>query len=157
VVVLEPRQLDERHHLADALGAALAVPAEQLERQADVARDRAPVVEDGVLEDDPVVAVEPRAVRVLAVDDDAADRRLDQVADDPQKGRLAAAGRPDQRDELARLHLEVDPVEREHVAPLEPLRHALDRDGGRLRHAASPMVPTCRPVISDGRRREGTS
>ena len=40
-----------------------AVPAEQLERQRDVLRDRAPVEEHGVLEDDPVVVVEPRLVR----------------------------------------------------------------------------------------------
>ena len=45
-----------------------AVPAEHLERQRDVLRDRAPVEEHGVLEDDPVVAVEPRLLRGLAVD-----------------------------------------------------------------------------------------
>ena len=37
----------------------------------------------------------------LAVHDDVARRRLDQVADDPQQRRLAAARRADQRDELA--------------------------------------------------------
>ena len=47
----------------DALGAARALPAEHLERQGDVLRHRAPVEEDGVLEDDPVVAVEARLVR----------------------------------------------------------------------------------------------
>ena len=36
--------------------------------------DGAPVVEDGVLEDDPVVAVEARLVGGLAVDGDAAAR-----------------------------------------------------------------------------------
>ena len=60
MVVLEAGQLDELEHLVDARLAPRAVPAEQLERQRDVLRDRAPVEEHGVLEDDPVVAVEPR-------------------------------------------------------------------------------------------------
>ena len=99
--------------------------------------DRAPVVEDGVLEDDPVVAVEPGLVGALAVDEHVALARLDQVADDPQQRRLAAAGRADQGDELARLHVEVDPVEREHVAALEALREPGDRDGGGIRAHAT--------------------
>ena len=102
------------------------VPAEQLERQRDVPRDGPPVVEHGVLEDDPVVAVEPRLVRGLAVDDDLAGGRLDQVADDPQQRRLAAARRPDQRDELARLDLEVDLLA---ARRRSPLREALAPDG----------------------------
>ena len=40
-----------------------AVPLQQLERQGDVLRDRAPVVQHRRLEDDPVVAVEPGARR----------------------------------------------------------------------------------------------
>ena len=40
---------------------------------------------------------------VLPFTVDPARRRLDEVADDPQQRRLAAARRPDQRDELARL------------------------------------------------------
>ncbi len=129
MVLLEAGQLDEVDHLADAGLAALAVPAGHLERQGDVLRHRAPVVEDGVLEDDPVVAVEPGPVRGLAVDQHVALARPDQVADDPQQRRLAAARRADQRDELARLDVEVDPVEREHVAALEALRQPGDRDG----------------------------
>ena len=69
-------------------------------------------------------------MRALAVDEHLALARLDQVADDPQQRRLAAAGRSDQGDELARLDVEVDPVEREHVAALEALREPGDRDGG---------------------------
>ena len=48
--------------------APLAVPAEHLERQRDVLRDRAPVEEHRVLEHDPVVAVDARLPRRLAVD-----------------------------------------------------------------------------------------
>ena len=43
--------------------------------------------------------------------------------------------RPDQRDELAGLDVEVDPLEREHVAALEALRQPCDRDGRCFRHA----------------------
>ena len=96
-------------------------------------RDGPPVVEHGVLEDDPVVAVEPRLVRGLAVDERPRRRGLDQVADDAQQRRLAAARRADQRDELARADVEVDVLERDDPAALELLRHALERDGGRRR------------------------
>ena len=47
---------------------ARAVPAEHLERQRDVLRDGAPVEEHGVLEDDPVVAVDRACGARLAVD-----------------------------------------------------------------------------------------
>ena len=87
-------------HARRAPGAA---PAEHLERQRDVLRDGAPVEEHGRLEDDPVVAVDAGLVRRLPVHGDPPGRRLDEVADDPQQRRLAAARRPDQRDELARL------------------------------------------------------
>ena len=56
--------------------------------------DRPPVEQDRRLEDHPVVAVEARLVRRLAVDDDRPVRRRRQVADDPQQRRLAAARRP---------------------------------------------------------------
>ena len=127
VVLLEPGELDELDHLLDARRALRAVPAQHLERQRDVLRDRAPVVEDGRLEDDPVVAVEPRLAGRLAVDRDVARRRLDDVADDAQQRRLPAARRSDQRDELATLDLEVDALERRDTALAEDLRDAADR------------------------------
>ena len=68
MVVAEVLELNQLEHLLDALRAAGAVPAEHLERQRDVLRHRAPVVEDRRLEDDAVVAVEPRAARGLPVD-----------------------------------------------------------------------------------------
>ena len=72
VVALEAGELDEPSISSTRSARALAVPAEHLERQRDVLRDRAPVVEHGVLEDDPVVAVDPRLARRLPVDDDLA-------------------------------------------------------------------------------------
>src|SRR5205823_940028 len=104
----------------------LARPAGHLERQGDVLRDRAPVVEDRVLEDDPVVAVLARLARGLAVDGDLPARRLDQVADDSQERRLAAPRGADQRDELALADLEVDPFHRGRLP--EALRDAGDLD-----------------------------
>src|SRR5207302_8161634 len=118
-------ELDELQHLAHALAAPATVPAAHLERQRDVLRDGAPVVEHRVLEDDPVVAVEAGPVRRLAVHDDLALARRDQVADDAQERRLPAPGRADQRDELAGVDPDVDPGERGRAARAE-LRDALD-------------------------------
>ena len=89
--------------------------------------DGPPVVEDCRLEDDPVVAVEPRAVRGLPVDEDLAGRRLDEIADDAQERRLPAARRADERDELAAPDLEVDVLERGDAALAERLRDSRAR------------------------------
>src|SRR5207237_9117409 len=67
----------------------------------------------------------------LAVHYDLALAGRDEVADDAQERRLAAAGRPDQRDGLARVDLDVDPGERGRAA-VEALRDARDLDRGRL-------------------------
>ena len=128
MVVAEPVQLDELEQLVDARLAPRAVPAEQLERQRDVLRDRAPLEQHRVLEDHAVVVVGACPRRRLAVDRGGPARRLDQVADDPEQRRLAAAGRTDQRDELPRLDRQVDVLEGCDVAALEPLRQALDLD-----------------------------
>ena len=74
------------------------------------------------------VAIEPRSMRGLAVDEDLPCRRRDEVADDAQERRLATARGPDQRDELAPPDLEVDLLERGHAAFAEGLRHALGGD-----------------------------
>src|SRR5262249_37967656 len=124
---------DQPEQLVHALRPLLAAPAEQLERQRDVLGDGAPVVEHRFLEDDPVVVVAPRLRGRLAVDLDDALGGVDQVADDPQQRRLAAAGRADQRDEFLRPDVEVDPAQRGH-AGLELLRDALDRNGGTVAH-----------------------
>ena len=122
--------------------ALVAVPAEHLERQRDVLRDGAPVVEHGVLEDDPVVAVEPRLLRRLAVDRARVPLgRLDEVADDAEQRRLAAARRADQRDELARLDRQVDALRAPSVALRELLRDAL-----RARRPAASCVVLRRPA-----------
>src|SRR5262249_5295457 len=80
---------------------------------------------------------EPRPLRGLAVDGDRARARLDDVADDPEQGRLAAAGRADQRDELALTDLQVDVLQRDDAAAAERLRDALDRDDRVNAHAVA--------------------
>ena len=68
-------------------------------------------------------------------------RRLDEVADEPEQRRLAAAGRPDERDELALADGQVDRFERGdgRVAGPNTLLDARDLDDrGHLlgRHSA---------------------
>ncbi len=78
------------------------------------------------------------AVRGLPLTRHVPVRRLDQVADDAQERRLAAAGRADQRDELARLDLEVD---------------VLQRDGAALELFVTPLIATARHATCSGARR----
>ena len=113
------------------------VPPAKLEGKRDVLRDRPPVVQDGVLEDDPVVAVAASPTRALPVDDDLARRGVDQVADDAQERRLPAAGRPDEGDELAGEDVEIDRLQRRDATRAEGLRHVAERDDGLGAH------PTC--------------
>ena len=110
--------------------------AVDLERQLDVALDAPPVEQDRCLEDHPVVAVAAGLRRRLAVDEDLAGGRRGEVADDPQQGGLAAARRPDERDELAGPDRQVDAGQRlDGTSPLpargEDLGDARDLDDGR--------------------------
>src|SRR5205823_6137579 len=130
VVVAEPAELDEVEHLAHPLRSTPPRPPRHLERECDVLPDGAPVVEHRILEDDPVVAVDAGLARGLSVHDDRARARLDQVSDDPEQGGLPAAGRPDQRHELALCDLEVDALERDRAPAAELLRDVLDGDDG---------------------------
>ena len=119
VPVGEVGEADQLEQLGDARRARGAVDAVQLERQLDVRRDRAPRQQARLLEGDAVVLVEPGLPR-------AACRRpsivppvgLVEVGDQAQQRALAAAARPDQRDELAGGDVEVDVVERVHVVVL---------------------------------------
>ena len=143
MVAGERGELHEVEHRVDALAAPRAAPAQHLERQRDVLRDRAPVVEHRRLEDDAVVAIEPRPPRGLAVHRDLAAGGLDDVADDAQERRLPAPGRPDQGDELALADLEVDALQRRHLPLGEDLRDALegdDRFGAHTRRSGARLT-----------------
>src|SRR3954451_7254008 len=136
MVLRECRQLDELEHLVDAGVSPAAAPPQELERQRDVLRDRPPVVEHRVLEHDPVVVVAPRSICRLPVYLDRAGRRLDEVADDSKERRLPAPGRPDQRDELSRLDVEVDSGQRGD-SRTELLRDASNRDRGHAKFSGA--------------------
>src|SRR5262249_43383851 len=86
-------------------------------------------------EDDPVVAVEARLVSGLAVHRHASGRGLDEVADDAEECRLAAAAGADQRDELALLDRQVDALQRDGLALGELLRDAGELDDRLDAHA----------------------
>ena len=58
----------------------------------------------------------------VVCDADGAGGRHVQACDQAQRGRLAAAGRPEQRDELALAHIEVQRTQRHHPALID-LRH----------------------------------
>src|SRR4029434_3047327 len=64
----------------------------------------------------------------LAVHGDRPARRLDQVANDPEQRRLAAARRSDQGDELTGLDRQLDVLQRDDVSALEALRQLVDLD-----------------------------
>jgi hypothetical protein len=84
-----------------------------------------------VLEHEPDRALADRApARVLAVEQHPPRGRELQPGDDPEQRRLARAGRPEQRHQLARLHREAHPVER--GEPVEALHDVADLDGHRF-------------------------
>ena len=78
----------------------------------------------------------------LAVEQHLAVGRLVEPGDDAQQGRLAAAGRTEDGDEVVFLHVEVDRQQRLRALaarPVEDARHALDGQLGRhsVLHAKS--------------------
>ena len=72
------------------------------------------------------------ARHVLAIDQDAAGARPLEAGEQAQQRRLAAAGRPQQREELVGADLERYLVDRGDLA--EPLARPLDADDRRVRH-----------------------
>ena len=93
-----------------------AAHALHLQAEHHVLQGGEPGQQFGVLEHH--AAVVAAAVHLAAVDGDAAaDRRVEPHGDAQRRG-LAAAGRADQRDDLAVAHGEADAVERLHVMQL---------------------------------------
>ena len=123
---LEP---DEREQALGLLASLRAGDAPQPQRELDVPRSGEPRVERGLLE---------HQRRPAARHLDGAGDGLVQPRDQGQQGRLAAAGRAEQADELARRHGQVDAVEHRGSRRLaEVVRHPgqARRDGGRGRGA----------------------
>ena len=89
-------QLHQCQHLRAACPATRLVPALQLERQLDVAFDRAPLEQPALLKRHAIVLIESGLMRRLAVDDQVSRSGLDEIGDQAQQRRLAAARRTDQ-------------------------------------------------------------
>ena len=90
--------------------------AAHLEAEGDVLRDGHVREQRVALEDEPHVApVGRHAGQILAADEDLAARLRRQARDHPQRRRLAAARGPEERDQLALRHVELDVVDREEV------------------------------------------
>ncbi len=99
----------------------------RLQRELDVPPHRHVRVQRVALEDHGDVAVLRLDVVDLAVPDlDRAFGRLLEPGDHAERGRLAAAGRAEEHEELLVGHLEGEVVDRGHVA--EPLRDSTDGD-----------------------------
>ena len=111
----ELAQPDHLDQLGDPGPAGRRARAVELERQLDVGGDGAPRQQAGLLEGDPVRLVQPGLPRRAAEHLTGARRRGVEVGDQPQQGALAAAARPDQRDELTRAYVEVDVLQRDDI------------------------------------------
>src|SRR5713101_476389 len=113
VTVARVPEADELEQLTDAPRALALVPAADLQAELDILRG-AHVREERVrLEHHSHVALVGRDVRdVLAVDDDPSVVGPVEAGDEAERGRLAAAGRAEQREELALPQLDLDSVER---------------------------------------------
>jgi hypothetical protein len=83
---------------------------------------------------------------VLALDEDLAFGDVEQAGNAVEQGRLAAAGRPEQHDELAIGDIEIERLQHGHRAEIQ--RQVLDRNAGavgcRHRHTLSPRRRRCR-------------
>ena len=140
----EPGEPDELEHLAHAALQLALRDALSLEPERDVVLDRHVREERVALEDGVDVALVGREPDdVLVAEEDAPLGRLLEAADHPQRRRLPAARRAEQREERAARDLDRDPVDCDRV--VEPLDDVLEPDvRSRLgaRHSAS-FTQTC--------------
>src|SRR5208282_4457728 len=123
---LEPGELHGLEHLGHAARDRLLVPPALPEREADVLLDRHVRKERIVLEDHAdVAAIGWRMDDRLRVDVDLAARGELEAGDHHERRRLARAARPQERDELARLHREAQVADRRDgtVALVEAVEH----------------------------------
>ncbi len=134
LAALEARQFDELEHVGDALLDLGVVDVGAAKTERDVLVDRQ-VREEGVVLEDrvdvPLVGRQPGDVLALELDE-ARCRGLE-PADHPEGGRLAAAGRSEEREELAGLDLEVDVIDDHGLAVALDDIYQLDVDRGHGR------------------------
>ena len=108
-----PGKLHELQRLADLLRRLLLADVLVPQTEGDVVLDRQVREERVVLEHRVHVPLVGRRLRhVHPVEQDLALRRTLEAGDQAKRGRLPAARRPQEREELARGHLQVDPGDR---------------------------------------------
>jgi hypothetical protein len=119
--VLQAHEFQQLLRRAAALAAGAAA---HLQRQLHVLQRGAPGQQRRVLEHEADVAVLARGLRRGRQHLDAAPAGLQQVGHHAQEGRLAAARGPQQREELALRHVEVEALDGGDVAALGEKAHA---------------------------------
>src|SRR5262249_49942976 len=85
-----------------------------------------------------IAAVGRKARDVLAVDDDRAGVGAVEAGDEPERRRLPASGRPEQRQELSLLERDVDAVQRDDRPERPPQLLELE-----VRHQRAPTTCAC--------------
>ena len=146
LALLVAGELHERERLADGLRALRLGDLLVLEAERDVVGDVEVREQRVALEHRVDVAAVRRRLRdVLAVEQDAPARRPLEARDHAQRRRLAAARRPDHREELAGRHVEVDAVDGDDVGA-ERLDELLEPDFAlhplHLQPAATASAPS---------------
>src|SRR5262245_44351521 len=99
--------------LVRAIATLAPTDALQLETEGDVVSRGEPRIERGLLEDQRAIEVRPGDRSAMV--EHCAGRRRFEARQELEQRALAAAARPDDDDELARVHLEVDRCERGHL------------------------------------------
>ena len=137
-------ELEDPRGLVDALVDLVLGHLLQLEREGDVVAHGEVRVQGVRLEHHGDVAILGfEVVHDLAADAQLAGRDRLEPGDHPQRGRLAAAGRPDEHQELA-----VGDVERQLVYGVKPVVvHLVDLVEHDVPHGRTPSSD-CRPLIS---------
>src|SRR5262249_27549906 len=102
--VLPAGETDQRQELFGRACAGARPSAADLERQPHVVERGAPGQQRRVLEDEADLAAAARRRRRLAPHPDATARRLDEIGDDAEQGRLAAPRGPEQAEEPTTRH-----------------------------------------------------
>ncbi len=129
--VLVGREPDHLEQFVHALLGAILVPSEQLGHGRHVVPDPDVREQPDLL--DHVADPPPQVVRidggdVFTVDDDVARRRFDDAVDHLEAGRLAAARRSDEDDDLTLGDLQAQAIHRGRLLPGEPLGELLELD-----------------------------
>jgi hypothetical protein len=122
--------------------------------QPHVGGDRRPGHQRGFLEHEAEPARADGVRRPGLQPFDLAARRLAQAGDDAQRRGLAAAGGPEQRHELARPDIEIEPVERDHAVG-KTLADAAQRDDGSAGGEGRGGGMVGHVAISGGQRLDG--